>query len=65
MDHTAQKEHKERMCAFCKGSLEGRVKCNNGNSLFPVAFIYMKHDESCHLECYIKECITNFMNKNS
>ncbi len=41
-------------CVFCGASLQGRMNAHNVSGH---AFVYLKKDESSHIECYIHKCV--------
>ncbi len=55
----------DRMCYFCNESMENSISFNNNKCYLTrkgPGFKYLPVDTSCHIECYIHECVKNSLN---
>jgi len=49
----------DKICVFCGEEINlERVNFNNNDEIR--AFTFMNHNESSHIECYIKKCFEEF-----
>lgn len=47
-------------CKFCSEDMTNRMQCHQ---LDGSAWKYLNKNESCHLECYIEQCVKVYLEK--